>query len=357
MLDELLFGSAFMSGLLPAEGLGSHKVHNEKWSQFPVEVDEENRARRWAMPPSTNATWAIARTYGHLARLVRSFDAKRSAELLAIAEEAYLRAEAAPDVDYVAKDDGGGSYSDTGNDDDRYAATAELYLTTGAPRYRRAVMASRHYGRVGPFDWRDVATVGTLSLLSRPSDLPAEDIEAMKRRLIRWADTLSDRIEENGYPTPLLVDEYVWGSNGSVLNAMILIAVAYDITKERRYLKSMHRAMDYLLGVNGLRLSFITGYGDQPERDLHDRWAWGAYLKGTPFPPGWIAGGPNDRLINDHATPKQVPAALSYAPANSAPKAWCSKENAINWNAPLAWVAWYLRAHANELSNPEDRSP
>lgn len=55
-----------------------------------------------------------------------------------------------------------------------------------------------------------------------------------------------------------------------------------------------------------------------------------------------LSGGPNNELINDYATPPGVTAAKSYAGPGTAPHAWGSKENTVNWNAPLAWVAWYV---------------
>ena len=352
VLDEVLFGSTFMERALPPRGLATHKIHNERWSPFPVDLDGEDDIPRWAMAPSTNATWAIARTYAQLARLVRPYDSKRADALLRVAEEAYRRAEGQPDVDYTSKDDGGGSYPDVENDDDAYAAAVELYLSTGAPRYRTAVIDSRHYKAVSPLDWRDVATAGTLSLLSRPNDLPDSDLGDMRQQVVRRATTYAQRIREHGYPTPLTAEQYVWGSNGVVMNSLIIMAYAYDFTRDVQFLKALFRGMDYILGVNAVRVSFVTGYGDHRESDLHDRWAWGAYLAGAPFPSGWLAGGPNNHVINDKATPTGVPPAKSYAGPNTAPKAWCSKENAINWNAALAWVAWYLRTHQSELDLP-----
>ena len=55
-----------------------------------------------------------------------------------------------------------------------------------------------------------------------------------------------------------------------------------------------------------------------------------------------LSGGPNNELINDYETPGGVSAAKSYAGPGTAPHAWGSKENTVNWNAPLAWVAWYV---------------
>ena len=350
VLDELLFGATYIAGALPPEGLATHKIHNDQWSPFPVTVEAENAMRRWAMPPSTNATWAVVRIGAHLARLILPFDAEQGAELLRVAEEAYDRARSRPDVDYLATDAGGGSYPDESNRDDHYAAAVELYLTTGHKRYRIDVRSSPHYGDVGDFGWDSVATPATLSLLTTENDLPTSDKTRMAEQLVYYVDGLLELMGTHGYPVTLGPGDYVWGSNAKVANHMLLMAYAYDQTGDHQYLRGMHRVMDYLMGTNPMRLSYVTGYGAFRERDLHDRLGWAAYLEGTPFPSGWLAGGPNNREINDSETPRGQPPAKSYAPANTAPRAWCSKENAINWNAPLVWVSWYLEQRATDLA-------
>ena len=350
IVDELLYGSTYLKGMLPPSGLASHKIHNDKWSPFPVSVAVENTLARSALPPSTNATWAVARVYAHLARLIARYDADRADAFTAIAEDAYRRADQERDVDYSGKDKGGGSYPDATNEDDRYAAAVELYLSTRKAGYRRAVTDSRHYGEVGPFDWSTVATTGTLSLLSVDNDLPIDDLARMKAAVIARASTILRQLDANGYPSTLRADSYVWGSNAAHLTNIMVIAYAYDLNRNTRFLHGALRALDYLFGVNAMRLSYVTGYGTFAERDLHDRLAYGAYAQGVPFPPGWIAGGPNNIELNDGRTPRRATAAKSYAGANTAAKAWCSKENAINWNAPLAWVAWYLRAAEPDLA-------
>ncbi|MFJ1597492.1 glycoside hydrolase family 9 protein [Streptomyces sp. NPDC088261] len=360
LLDEVEYGSRFLSGMLPASGLASHKVHNHRWSAFPVEdVAAENTLPRSAMGPSTNATYAVARTNAQLARVLGAFDADRADLLWASAQEAWKRAEAAPDVDYTDTTpdaEGGGDYADTGNDDDRYAAAAELFLTAqrraeGAEtgeNYRTAVIRSPHYGHVADFSWADVATLGTLSLLAVDSDLPAADLAAMRGRLKTFCDEVIAVQDGEGYPAPIPGSgPYPWGSNSSVVNRMLLLGTDYDLTADPRALKAMHRSMDYLMGANAMRLSYVTGYGAYHETDLHDRLAWGRY-PATPYPRGWLSGGPNSTLINDTATPTGRPAAKSYAGPGTAPAAWGSKENTVNWNAPLVWAATYL-----ELTTPD----
>ncbi|MFI6079631.1 glycoside hydrolase family 9 protein [Streptomyces sp. NPDC051217] len=363
ILDEVAYGSRFMSGMLPEAGLASHKVHNHTWSPFPVkDIAAENAMPRSAMPPSTNATYAVARTNAQLARVLRKFDAKKADRLWASAQDAWKRAEARPDVDYPEANDGtdaegGGDYPDTQNSDDRYAAAAELYLTAErradrtVKTYRGALTRSAHYGEIAPVDWGRVAAAGTLSLLAVPNSLPAADLATMRASLRTVADTLVKTQRGEGYPALISgAEAYPWGSNSAIVNRMMLLGTAYDIGHDRRHLKAMHRAMDYLLGTNAMRISYVTGYGAHPETDLHDRLAWGQY-PATPYPKGWLSGGPNSTLINDPVTPTGRPAAKSYAGPGTAPSAWGSKENTINWNAPLVWVATYLRSTAPDLTS------
>ncbi len=364
ILDEVEFGSRYMPGMLPTSGLASHKVHNHAWSGFPTTVDQENAMARSAMPPSTNATYAVARTSAHLARTLAPFDATAANRYWTAAKDAWARAEANPNVDYPNGTDaeGGGDYGDTKNSDDRYAAAAELYLTAykrsdaAVSTYRTAVTGSPHYKEAGQFDWGEVAATGTLSLLSVTNDLPAADLSAMKANVTTYADAQLNLMNAEGYPVPLANNVYPWGSNSFIANKMLIWGVAYDNTKDLKYLRAANRAMDYLMGNNAMRLSYVTGYGEYFETDTHDRLAWGAY-PGTPFPKGWLSGGPNSEFSGcDPATPYTSPA-KSYAAKNTAPNAWCSKENTINWNAPLAWNAVFLNNNASALTSTTTSSP
>ena len=90
---------------------------------------------------------------------------------------------------------------------------------------------------------------------------------------------------------------FLWGSNGGILNNAIILAVAYDLTKKAAYRDAVTRAMDYLLGYNGLRKSFVTGYGTYPVSHPHHRvWANDPDSGYVAPPPGVVAGGPNKNI-------------------------------------------------------------
>jgi endoglucanase len=147
----------------------------------------------------------------------------------------------------------------------------------------------------------------------------------------------------NGYLSLLPSNDYQWGSNSDVLNRAMMLALAYDSTGAMRYLNGVTESMNYLLGRNALNFSFISGYGTQSLAHPHHRF-WGNQPANgyPPPPPGVVAGGPNGTPADPVALAaglKSQPPAKSYIDDMGS---FSTNEVAINWNAPLAWVAAYL---------------
>jgi len=386
ILDEVAYGSTYMYGMLPATGLASHKVTNVQWGDGFNQttagfVNYENTSTalggRKAQPTSTAATYAVARTMAQLSRVLKPYNATLAASYWAKAKDAFSRAATLPVIYYsgtTTDSVGGGDYDDVKITDDRYAAAVEMYLTAyknadaNLAAYRTEVRNAADFKKVGQFDWQEVATTGTLSLLSVPNDLTAAELNDMKANVATYASSLVAMQNAEGYPallSPGASNQYPWGSNSFIVNRMMVLGYAYDLSKASGapnlgYLKAINRGMDYLMGTNAMKLSYITGYGEYYEADTHDRFAWvasGKRTRTTPYPRGWLSGGPNNDVINDGiaggtgrpGTPTGMPPAKSYAGPNSAPEAWASKENTINWNAPLVWAAQYIRNNQNDL--------
>ncbi|MCX7681167.1 MAG: glycoside hydrolase family 9 protein, partial [Anaerolineae bacterium] len=174
-------------------------------------------------------------------------------------------------------------------------------------------------------------------------DLERSAIEEARANIIATADTYVSILNREGYLVPFDASKgYWWGSNSSILNSIILMALAYDFTGEVTYLNGVSEGMDYILGRNALAQSYVTGYGERPTQNPHHRfWAHQKNPRYPPPPPGALAGGPNSYL--------QDPYAESHL-AGCAPQkcyvdhidSYSTNEVAINWNAPLAWVAAFL---------------
>jgi hypothetical protein len=339
----------------PQAGMAFHKLHDRVWSGLPLvpptEFDndlnnERETAGRYVYEPTTQATLNLAATAAQCARIWAEIDPEFAAQCLNAAESAWA---AARDNDEVlagnTPGDGGGNYDDSDNRDEFFWAAAELFITTGEEQYadfiREQVEGNQLAPGIGGMWWGDTQALGMISLATFPNKLPSEDVEYFRSLIIGEADKFLGQIETGGYRVPLAMSDYVWGSNSTVMNHAIVMALAYEFTGDAAYLNGVTESMDYLLGTNALAFSFVTGYGEAYAQHQHHRF-WANQGNFPPPPPGALAGGPN-------ATPSDD-AALKNAIMDSGPAkryvdmigSYSTNEVAINWNSPLMWVAAYL---------------
>jgi endoglucanase len=138
-------------------------------------------------------------------------------------------------------------------------------------------------------------------------------------------------------------DDFVWGSNAVAANQGVFLIKAYLLSKDKSLLNAAEASLDYLLGRNATGYCFVTGFGSKPTMHPHHR---PSESDGIAEPvPGLLAGGPNpgqQDLIhcNGNTYPSKL-AAKSYLDMHCS---YASNEIAINWNAPIAYLANALEA-------------
>jgi endoglucanase len=121
------------------------------------------------------------------------------------------------------------------------------------------------------------------------------------------------------------------------------MALAGDFSGDAKYRNAVAEGMNYLLGRNPMDQSYVTGYGERPLENPHHRfWAHQANKKFPSPPPGVVSGGPNSGLQDPYVKAAGLPGCAPQTCFVDNIEAWSVNEMAINWNAPLAWVAAYL---------------
>jgi len=367
LLDEARFELEWMLKMQvppghPLSGMAHHKIHDRSWTSLATAPHQDHEPR-FLHPPSTAATLNLAAVAAQGARVWRRIDPAFAARCLAAARTAYAAALAHPAliVREPAQSAGGGPYDDPDVSDELYWAAAELAVTTGEEPYRAAMASSPYYltvpvgaeprgrppGAPTSMTWQGTAALGSLSLLLAEPAPPATLVASLRAA----ADLYVAIVGEQGYRSPLRPGPkgYPWGSTSDVVNNLIVVSLAYDVTHERRYLDAVAVGFDYLLGRNPLDQSYVSGYGARPLEHPHHRfWAHQYNFRFPPPPPGALAGGPNSGI--------QDPVAKQARLAGCAPQkcyvdhieAWSLNEVAINWNAPLVWVAAFLDERADD---------
>ena len=241
-----------------------------------------------------------------------------------------------------------GEYGDGDDKDERLWAAAELFMADGDQKYNSFFVS--HYKDAaifsGPMSWANVRSMAHLTYLagnrnSINSSIQNEELQALKN----YCNTLVSRGSNDGFHVTLTSNEYNWGSNSGVLNEAVLLLFGYNKLHVDSYLNTALNQLNYILGTNAHNMSFVTGIGTKYPMHPHHRVSDSDGI--TEPIPGLLAGGPNKYLNDDvlkiHFN-NSTPPALCYVDITGS---YASNEIAINWNAPLVFVAGYFNNEKN----------
>ncbi|WP_276354762.1 glycoside hydrolase family 9 protein [Cohnella caldifontis] len=340
LLNEVRYELEFLLRMQRPDGSVFHKVTTERFPALDA-MPEDDAAELVFSPVSAAAAGAFAASMAMAARAFRAYDAGFSDTCLEAAVRAWEWLEAAPDRTGFRNpaDIHTGEYGDETTDDEAYWAAAELFRTTGRDVYRDAFRSAFESARFPLYElgWADVGGYGTLAVLLTESGRIGADI---RDRLLRgWmdrADELKARCDRGGYRISLTPDQYIWGSNMVLMNQAMHLIFASKFSGDSAYEDAARNHWDYLLGVNPLGLSYVTGIGARAVRHPHHRPSVGDGIE-DPVP-GMVAGGPN-RNLQDEAAKRELqgrPPALCFVDDRDS---YSTNEMTIYWNSPAVFVS------------------
>jgi endoglucanase len=242
-----------------------------------------------------------------------------------------------------------GEYGDSQLGDEFIWAAAELFVTTRNDKYIKAVNIIPDDNMPLP-SWSQVRLLGYYSILRNRDQLlntGFKEIPRLKHNLLAFADELVNGTDRTAYKTVMQKQKgnFIWGSNAVAANQGMLLIQAYRLSHDKKYLLGALDNLDYILGRNGTGYSYVTGFGSKPPMHPHHRIS---IADGIVEPvPGLLAGGPNPGM-QDHI---QVPSTIPDEAYIDDDRAYAVNEIAINWNAPLAYLANAMEALQKGLSN------
>jgi len=350
ILDEMKYEIDWMLTMQDDDGGAFAKVTTLSFGGFVM--PHEAPRDRWVIGKSTASSLHIAAVGAMAARIFQPYDEAFAQTCLEAARRGWTWAMKNPEVYYDKnpEDVFTGPYNDEILDEEFFWAAAELYITTQEPEFFENVQL-----KLGDItfrleeNWRNyVDNIGYYSLLGEASPLDAGQKQQVAQGLIKLADKLAKKHQSIPYQIP--VDHFVWGSNSDMLDAAVIFANAYEVTKDQKYLDCAVETFDYILGKNAVGYSFITGFGSKRAMKIHHR---PSEADGIVDPyPGFVIGGPNYRL-QDKGPLEQ--AGFSY-PSELPAKAYidelpsfASNEICINWNAPCVYMLAFFDARKGEL--------
>ena len=157
------------------------------------------------------------------------------------------------------------------------------------------LVGGENNGTFSLFTWGTLNSVGSISLYVNSQDmldkglLTQDEVNTLKAQVLKAADSVLEVQNKSAYGIPYvghnydttvwkydaatgkgdsqtlsLEGGYEWGSNSMVINNSMALALAYDASKEVKYIDGVTTAMDYLMGRNPLEQGYVTGYGEHP---------------------------------------------------------------------------------------------
>lgn len=302
---------------------------------------------------SSISTAAFAASMAQASRVFKEIDPKLSEKCLEGAELAWSFLEKNglyPEGGYIrpfgTQTGGYASSAEPNSDDtdDRLWAAAELFAATGKEVYHNYVKEGLKDMTVfsGSLAWSDTLGFAHLRYALTERDNVDAALQAKVRDLFyKKCDELLNISQTDGFRTTLTPNDYFWGSNGELLMRGTLLIYGYELTGKAEYYSAALSQLNYILGLNGHNISFVTGTGTYYPEYIHHLVM---KLDDTRESyPGLIPGGPNSRLDGDTTLPRYfnagTPPALCYVDNFDS---WASNENCILYNAPLVPVAAYF---------------
>lgn len=204
-------------------------------------------------------------------------------------------------------------------------AAASLYRATRQTKYqddfKLVYNADSWFGKAPLHSglWWEQSS-GIYALL--PADFPGLDNTfqtTIKNKIIEGANALSDPIVNRGFRVGMRIDKnFALGSHSTPRTQ--LLAMAYHITSNQKYLDAIHTTASYFLGGNEMNRVRVTSLGEEHEKYVFQKDSWltpeygyKSKVYSTPMvtglvgyfgnTQGWVKGGGNELWSQESAYP------------------------------------------------------
>ena len=283
----------------------------------------------------TSSTASAVGALAHGALVFADVDASYAATLLAAAEQGWAYLLAQPEG--VAPVDG--PYRDDDDSQERLWAAAALYRATGDAQYDTYFRAS--YAGVDSFfasaddNAYGVPNMEMIAWLhySHSADPNGQVLAYFEPLFEEWSARMTARRSASAWSLTLLGEDFYWGSNYVTLTTPLVMFVGargLGLPETDAQAAALD-ALDYLLGANPLRFSYVSGYGEtHVQRPVSAQWSADGVAA---VPAGILAGGPNQ--YDNPLLFSNFPARRYVDGAGS----WTVNEHTIYWNAALVFNA------------------
>lgn len=289
---------------------------------------------------TTDDTACAAAVLAHAYVLYKDIDADFAAKCLDAAKRAWTFLENNPN-NIVSPQ---GPYNVTNDKNDRLWAAASLFRATGSETYdtyfknNKTQFASKEYAHT----WGDMWLTAYLTYL-KAEKKDTQVASWIDSEFSKWLDNIITRYENNPWKNIVIPGNYFWGINMQIMNVPMDAYIGAKLLD--KYNEKVEQlgfdSLNWLLGMNPLRFSFVSGYGEDSVKSVFSNIYNFDNKQG--IPKGYMPGGPN---AYEGAGISRF-AAKCYTRSSGD---WVANEHTVYWNSALVFMAAY--ANSTESSQP-----
>lgn len=360
ILDETRYELEWLLKMQAANGGVFAKLTRTHFEAFVM--PQADNVTRFIYQISSTATGDFVAMMARAARVYQPFDPVFAQRCLTAATKGWQFLEKSPSIVPAGgfRNPAGtatGEYGDGDDFDERLWAAAEMLATTKESKYKTyyGFYYSQRSLLNESMSWQNVTALAHLTYLKAEfSGKDSSIVRALRSSLQSFCQTLVNRRNTAAFPVTLVPGEFVWGSNSVALNNAILLIIGYEVLGNLEYRDVALEQFHYVLGVNPNAMSYLTGAGTKRPFFPHHRPSASDNIF-EPVP-GLLVGGPNQYLSDPVLAARfsaTTPPALCYADDQGS---YASNEIAINWNAPMVFVAGYF-AYAPVSTGIREQDP
>ena len=346
LLNEVYYNLKWMLSMQdPNDGGVYHKLTTANFGGESM-PDAVRPAKRYVVQKTTGASLNFTAVLATGSRIMRKYYPEFAQDCLLASEKAWRWAKQNPQVFYKQEklnekfdpDINTGAYNNQKLKDEFAWAASELYVASQKKKYLNYCLS--YYGtthHLGVPSWGNTGMLGIYSLLRNRKSLPdlsQDEIQILKRQLLKEADALSNSFVKSPNQTAFgnKESDYKWGSNAIAANQGMLLLHAWQLTGMQIYYEGAQSNLDYILGRNATGYCFVTGIGHKNPQHPHHRIS---AADGVDAPvPGLLVGGACSMSLPNFTFSSEQPA-KRYLDEYSC---YVTNEVAINWNAPLVFL-------------------
>lgn len=325
-LKELKWEMDWVLKMQYPDGSGrvSHKLTRTNFAPFIM--PDADDGKRYFTEWSSAATASFVAMTAQAARVFAPYDKEYADKCLQAARLSYKYLQDNPEEKpFVQGDFQTGGYQ-TGDEDDKLWAAAEMWNTTGEKAFLEDFekrITQMNYKVEENWDWGSVSNLGVFTyLLSKRKGKDKVIERRLRQNTLKIADDIVSKSGKDVYRRPF--ERYYWGCNGTLARLTVNLFVADKLKPNKKYKKTAYDTVSHLFGRNYYNRSFVIGLGLNPPMNPHDRRS-GADNTVDPWP-GYLVGG-------GHSAIDWIDEERSYS----------HNEVAINWQAPQVFaLAWML---------------